>query len=133
MPVPSKIARLVALSDSEFERKRASPIRRRFKARNVNLSALDKDWERQRGAAARFMGVILGIDSEELYAKVSSDAGTASTYSDAVEWLQKESSLLRKTAERLDLAASRLGSAITRHREAMEAAAANEPTINASA
>lgn len=117
----SKISRLLALSDSEFSKSRAAPLRQRFKGRNVNLNQLGKDWERQRGAAARMMGVVLREDSESLYQKVSADPATAATFAEAVGWLEKEAIYLRKTAGRMELAVSRLGSAIGRYRTSLAA------------
>jgi hypothetical protein len=64
--------------------------------------------------------VVLREDSESLLAKVSVSQDVEATYSDAGRWLMKEATYLRKLAERMELAASRLNSAITR-------AAANGP------
>lgn len=113
----SKLSRLLALSDSEYRRTRGSPTRQRFKALKVNLSNLDSDWERQRGAAVRLAGTVLSEDSESLLRKLSDDAETAAGFSDAVGWLRKEASILRKTAARVELAISRLVAVVTRHRD----------------
>jgi hypothetical protein len=111
-----RLSRLLALSNAESGRRPAAPVRQRFKALNVNLIRLSGDWERQRGAVARMMGVVLREDSESLFTKVSADAATAATFADAIGWLEDEAVYLRKLAARMDTAASRLGSAITRYR-----------------
>lgn len=119
-----KISRLLALSDAEFGRKRPALPRTRFKALNVNLVKLSTDWDRQRGAAARMMAVILREDSETLLDKVSSDPERADAFADAVDWLGKEATYLRKVATRMDVAASRLSAAVSRYREQATAAGA---------
>lgn len=112
----SKMSRLLALSDSEYSKNRVAPVRQRFKGMKVNMTVLDRDWERQRGGAARLAGVILQEDSESLLQKISADADTAAGFSDALSWLRKEATILRKTAVRLDLAVSRLSAVLNRHR-----------------
>ena len=119
--MPGKIGRLLALSDAEFGRRRkAPPQRKTFKGRPIDLAKFDRAWERYRGAAVRVMAVVLREDSESLFTKVTSDAKTMATFTDAVGWLQKEAELLRKMAERHELAASRLKSTICRYRASQQ-------------
>lgn len=113
----SKLSRLLALSDAEFDRKRPAATRRRFKPLNVSLAKYGTDWERRRGAAVRLMAVILGESSESLYAKISADAQTAQDFVDAAQWLRGEATYFRKAANRLDTAVARLHSVIRRHQE----------------
>jgi hypothetical protein len=119
--MPGKIGRLLALSDAEFSRRRKQPTKlKTFKARPIDVRTFDRAWERYRGAAVRVMAVVLREDSDSLYAKVTSDAKTMATFTDAIGWLQKEAELLRKTAERHELAASRLKSTICRYRASQQ-------------
>lgn len=114
----TRMARLLAFSDAEFGLNRtATPVRPRFKARKVNLTALDTDWDRRRGAAARMMAIVLRDDSESLLAKMEADPVKAESFSDAAAWLRKEATLLRKTAGRMDLAVARLTAVIARRQE----------------
>lgn len=129
----SKLARLLALSDSEYRRTRGTPTRQRFKALKVNLSNLDTDWERQRGAAVRLAGTVLSDDSETLLQKISASPEMAATFSDALGWLRKEATVLRKTAGRLDVAVTRLSSVMARHRERQEETASTASTEGGSA
>lgn len=122
----SKLGRLLALSDSEYKRKRTEPVRSTFKGRSIDVRKLGKDWERQRGGAARLAAMLLREDSEGLYAKVAADPQTAITFADAVGWLKKEAELLAKVVERHELAASRLRSAVCRYRAAQQQPAAEQ-------
>lgn len=124
----SKLARLLALSDSEYRRTRGTPTRQRFKALKVNLSNLDTDWERQRGAAVRLSGTVLSEDSESLLQKISASPEMAGAFSDALGWLRKEATILRKTASRMDLAVSRLSAVMTRHQQVRAEQSASVPT-----
>lgn len=113
----SKLSRLLALSDAEFDRKRPTATRRRFKPLNVSLAKYGTDWERRRGAAIRLMAVVLGESSESLYAKISADAQTARDFVDAAQWLRGEATYFRKAANRLDTAVARLHSVILRYQD----------------
>lgn len=125
----SKLARLLALSDSEYRRTRCSPTRQRFKALKVNLSNLDTDWERQRGAAVRLAGTVLSEDSESLLQKISTDPETTAGFSDAVGWLRKEATILRKTAGRLDTAVSRLSAVMARYQQQPERTVPDDSSV----
>ena len=116
--MPSKMGRLLALTDAEFKRKRAEPQRYTFKGRSIDLRKLGKAWEKERGAAARMAAIVLREDSEGLFAKVSADPQTAATFAEAIGWLKKEAELLTKAVERHEIAASRLRSAVCRYRAA---------------
>ena len=132
--MPGKIGRLLALSDAEFSRRRKQPTQQKnFKARPIDVRKFDRAWERYRGAAVRMMAVVLREDSDGLYAKVSAEPKTAATLADAVGWLQKEAELLRQTADRHDLAASRLKSAVCRYRAAQQEQRPAQPEDQGSA
>ena len=119
--MPSKLGRLLALSDAEFRRKRTQPAKvKAFKAKPIDVRTFDGEWERHRGAAVRMMAVVMREDSEGLFSKVSVDPQTAGTFAEAICWLTKEAELLRKTASRHDLAAARLMSAVCRYRSAQQ-------------
>jgi hypothetical protein len=122
----SKLSRLLALSQAEYQSKRTAPTRARFKPQKVSLK-LNADWDRQRGAAARLMASVLAEDSESLYRKVSTDAETASIYADAAGWLEREAVHLRKLSTRMDTAVARLHSALNRYRSVECATAAPVP------
>jgi hypothetical protein len=119
--MPSKLGRLLALSDSEFKRRRTQlPKLKKFKAKPIDVRKFDGEWQRERGAAVKLMAVVLREDSDGLFAKVSATPETAATFADAIAWLLKEGELLRKTAERHDTAAARLKSAVCRYRTSQQ-------------
>lgn len=115
--VSSKIARLVALTESQFTRGRTAPKRKNFKPLNVNATKLGPDWARERSAAARMMAIVVGDDSESLLLRVSADPETAATFESAIDWLDGEASYLRKLANRHETAASRIRAVIARYKE----------------
>ena len=110
---PGNPTRLLKLADREFrqlteDRSAIPPAPRRFKPVRLNATRFDQSWDRKRGSAARLMAVLLREDDATLHQRVCENERAAKTYSDAADWLQRESAYLRKVARLLDTAASRV-------------------------
>lgn len=106
--------KLFALAEREFKANRAAPVRAKFRGMNLNIGKYDEGWDRKRGTAVRFMGVILRDNDQQLLDRVGGDDRL---YRDGAAWLKREANYLRKTAGLMETAASRLGAVIERHEE----------------
>lgn len=115
---PGNPARLLKLADREFSHltgKPATPVpSKRFKAMKLNAARFTPEWDRKRGAAVRLTAVLLADDDTALEQRVCSDERSRKTYTDAADWLQRESAYLRKVARLLDTAGGRLTSVLGR-------------------
>lgn len=115
---PGTRARLTALVERELKQhSRATPTappRRSFKPMRLNLDRFDQSWDRKRGNAMRLAGVLLRDDDAALERRVCESAQSAKLYSDALRWLQTESTYLRKVARLLDVTNGRLTSVLAR-------------------
>jgi|SRR6185437_15686884 len=116
---PGNPARLFKLADREFrqlteDRQPPQPSTRKFKPIKLNASRFDNAWDRKRGAAVRLTAVLLREDDVTLQQRVCENERSAKTYSDAADWLQRESAYLRKIARLLDTAGGRLSVVLTR-------------------
>jgi hypothetical protein len=109
---PGNPARLLKLADREFRQLTGKPVTpepsRKFKPICINLARLDSGWEKKRGAAMRLTAVLLREDDTALQQRVCENERTAKTYSDAADWLQRESAYLRKMARLLETAGGRV-------------------------
>jgi hypothetical protein len=109
---PGNPARLLKLADREFrqltEDPAPQPSTRKFKPIKLNAARFDTSWDRKRGAAVRLTAVLLREDDVTLQQRVCENERTTKTYSEAVDWLQRESAYLRKIARLLDKAGGRL-------------------------
>jgi len=117
MPAVNR-ARLLALSDKEFSRESAAPVRRpakaKFRALRLNLNKFDAAWDRKRGSAARMMAVLLREGDTELAGRVCASTEAGRTYDGAAAWLAGEARYLRKVANMMEIAAGRLGVVLQR-------------------
>jgi hypothetical protein len=115
MPSP---VRLLTLADREFRQLTGKPFAvepdKKFKPLKLNPARFGADWDRKRGAAVRLTPVLLREDDSALQARVCENDKTVKTYSNAAEWLQRESAYLRKVAKLLDTAGGRLSAVLTR-------------------
>jgi hypothetical protein len=110
--------RLLQLSDREFRQFTNKPLKiepaRKFKPVKLNVARFDNAWERKRGAAVRLTAVLLREDDSTLERRVCENELSAKTYADAMAWLRRESTQLRKVAKLLDMAGGRLAAVLTR-------------------
>jgi len=115
---PGNPVRLLKLADREFRQLtgiRAAPApTRKFKPIRLNAARLDHSWDRKRGAAVRLTAVLLREDDTTLQQRVCESEQTVKTYSNAADWLARESAYLRKIARLLDTAGERLGAVLQR-------------------
>lgn len=109
--------RLVALSKKEFEHSRASPGRQKFRGMKLDVGKFDESWARRREHAIKLMAVVLRDDDKALLDRIGASEQTVKAYGDAVGWFHREAGVLRKTANMLDLASSRLTTVIERYQE----------------
>lgn len=125
---PANRMRLMALSEREFQREYRAPTQvqpqRKFKSIQVNLSKLDGSWDRKRGAAARFMAIILRNDDEALRHRITESETTIDTYSEGAKWLRREATYLEKTARMMNTAAGRISTVLARAKSDQDTAAA---------
>lgn len=105
-------ARLLKLADRQFQhltgKPPAAPPNRKFKAIRLNPGKFDASWDRKRGAAVRLTAVLLGEDDTALERRICESERSVRTYTDAADWLQRESAYLRKVARLLDTAGTRV-------------------------
>jgi hypothetical protein len=116
---PGNPTRLLKLADREFrqlteDRSATPPAPRKFKAVRINVTRFDQSWDRKHGSAARLMAVLLREDDAALHQRVCENERSAKTYSDAADWLQRESAYLRKVSRLLDTAAGRVEAVLER-------------------
>ncbi len=98
--------RLMQLSDREFRQFTNKPLAiepaRKFKPVKLNVARFDNAWERKRGAAVRLTAVLRREDDPALERRVCESELSAKTYADAMAWLRRESTHLRKVAKLLE-------------------------------
>ena len=115
---PGNPARLLKLADREYSQLTGKPVAsvpsRRFKAVRLNPARFSADWDRKRGAAVRLTAVLLADDDSALEQRVCADERSVKIYTDAADWLQRESAYLRRIARLLDTAGGRLGTVLGR-------------------
>ena len=115
---PDNPVRLLTLADREFRQFVGKPVApvpsRKFKPVRLNVARFDSAWDRKRGAAVRLTAVLLADDDSALEQRVCADARSVEVYTDAADWLQRESAYLRKVARLLDTAGGRLGAVLGR-------------------
>ena len=115
---PGNPSRLLKLADREFRQLTGKPVApvpsRKFKPMRLNAARFDSAWDRKRGAAVRLTAVLLGEDDAALEQRVCGNERSVKVYSDAADWLQRESAYLRKVARLLDTAGGRLTSVLCR-------------------
>ena len=115
---PINASRLLKLADREYQQLTGKPAapepRRKFKARKLNPARFDSAWDRKRGAAVRLTAVLLGEDDNALERRVCESDRSTKTYTEAADWLQRESAYLRKVARMLDTAGGRLTAVLSR-------------------
>lgn len=115
MPTGNR-ARLLKLADREFRHltgKPATPVpSRKFKPVNINPARFDSAWDRKRGAAARLTAVLLRQDDAALERRVCESERSVKVYTDAADWLQRESVYLRKVARLLETAGTRVSAVV---------------------
>jgi hypothetical protein len=115
---PGNPIRLLKLADREFrqltEARPAFPPSRKFKPMRLNVARFDQSWDRKRGAAVRLTSVLLREDDAALERRVCENERTVKTYASAADWLQRESTYLRKIARLLDTAGGRLTTVLGR-------------------
>src|SRR5665213_2977473 len=120
--MPPNQIRLLALADREFRQLTSKPLTieptRKFKPVKLNVARFDNAWERKRGAAVRLTAVLLREDDSALERRVCENELSAKTYADAMAWLRRESTHLRKVAKLLDTAGGRLAAVLTRCQDA---------------
>lgn len=106
-------SRLLALADREFRELTNKPLtiepKRKFKPLKLNVARFDNSWERKRGAA-----VLLREDDSTLERRVCEIETSAKTSADAMAWLRREPTHLRKVAKLLNTAGGRLAAVLTR-------------------
>ncbi|HEY4214486.1 MAG TPA: hypothetical protein VGM84_23625 [Steroidobacteraceae bacterium] len=111
-------SRLLKLADREFRQltgeRPTAPSPRRFKPIRLNATRFDTSWDKKRGAAIRLTSVLLREDDSALQQRVCENEKSVKTYSDAADWLQRESAYLRKVARLLDTAGDRLSIVLSR-------------------
>jgi hypothetical protein len=117
---PGDRVRLLSLAAREFrhltEERPPTPSDRKFKPMKLNAAKFDTSWDRKRGAAVRLTSVLLCEDDSTLERRVCENERSTKTYTDAADWLQRESAYLRKTARLLETAVSRLSVVLERCR-----------------
>ena len=115
---PGNPTRLLKLADREFrqltEDPAPQPSSRKFKPIKLNAARFDTSWDRKRGAAERLTAVLLREGDVTLQQRVCENERSMKTYSDAADWLQRESAYLRKMARLLDTAGGRLSAVLGR-------------------
>jgi hypothetical protein len=113
-------ARLLSLAAREFrqltETRPPTPTDRKFKPMKLNAAKFDSSRDRKRDAAVRLTSVLLREDDSTLERRVYENEKSTKTYSDAADWLQRESAYLRKTARLLEKAVGRLSVVLDRCR-----------------
>jgi hypothetical protein len=115
---PGNPARLLKLADRAYQQLTGKPAipapTRKFKPMKLNAARFDSAWDRKRGAAVRLTAVLLAEDDATLEQRVCESERSVKVYTDAADWLQRESAYLRKVARLLDTAGGRLGSVLGR-------------------
>lgn len=107
-------AHLLKLADREYHHLTGKPptrsisAPRHFKAIRMSPEKYDSRWDRKRGAAVRLTAVLLGEDDGALQERVCANERTVKDYAAAANWLQRESTYLRKVARLLDTAGGRV-------------------------
>src|SRR5579862_7252115 len=109
---------LLKLADREFrqltETSAQQPITRKFKPIRLNAARFDQSWDRKRGAAVRLTSVLLREDDAALTRRVCENERSVKVYTDAADWLQRESAHLRRVARLLETAGGRLTTVLGR-------------------
>jgi hypothetical protein len=123
---PGNPTRLLTLADREFRQLTGKPVApvpsRKFKPMRLNAARFDSGWDRKRGAAVRLTAVLLGEDDAALERRVCENERSTKVYTDAADWLQRESVYLRKVARLLDTAGARVAAVLGRCHEKARAA-----------
>lgn len=76
----------------------------------LKAAKFDPSWDRKHGAAVRLTSVLLREDDTALERRVCENERSVRVYSDAADWLHRESIYLRKVADCSRLAAAGLRS-----------------------
>lgn len=115
---PGNPACLLKLADREFRQLaelRPLPSRpRKLKPLRLNATRFDQSWDRKRGAATRLTAVLMREHDAALERHVCESERSMRTCSHAADWLQRESTYLRKMARLLDQAGESLSIVLTR-------------------